>query len=446
MAAPVVTPEQNRGTLRGKIAAKKKKSLKQVLSSPYNVSWPAVEKQTEVVLLERIKKELSQNFVTRPRVPQQIRRNKQQMKKWREEQRKVEDIASKATQSSVYIGINRVTKGLERDEVSAVIVDRDVPVMMTRHLMLLAATRDCPAVCLSGLSSVIGPVVGMKSVAAISFKKSVQGASTLYDDLVEFVSSHAPVLQVPWLVKEEEEESEDSSSAEERDPDLVDTSNKYMTEDKLSENKQLHPQADNAAKAQIIPKSADRPCGQNLASEMPGYIGRSSVIQQAATFSTNKSTGYISFDSDGPQTSKISHSESGKRIYYAPAYSSGTSILHLYLLKSELNNPDEFTEFIPHNYRSLSPEPELIPKDTNPNSRTDRTQTLKDLREKTKVTKKRKLDNPRTEDVPKKRLKKKSGKWKKSVKEKKNRNPKYQKARQMAQQSNPNRKKKQRRH
>ena len=47
------------------------------------------------------------------------------------------------------------------------------PSLMTQHIMILAATRQCPMMALHNVSSKLAPVLGIKSVLALGFKVSL---------------------------------------------------------------------------------------------------------------------------------------------------------------------------------------------------------------------------------------------------------------------------------
>ena len=70
-------------------------------------------------------------------------------------------------------GINEVTKGLEKDALSLVIVDRSTkPFSMISHIPMLAASRQTPAVAIEELSAVLAKKIGVGSLVALGFKVS----------------------------------------------------------------------------------------------------------------------------------------------------------------------------------------------------------------------------------------------------------------------------------
>lgn len=80
---------------------------------------------------------------------------------------------NKDKRSQVVIGLNAVTRALERDSVRAVMVCLSVkPAVVNHHIMMLAATKRCPAIALPHLSKTISPLLGVTSALAVAFKVS----------------------------------------------------------------------------------------------------------------------------------------------------------------------------------------------------------------------------------------------------------------------------------
>lgn len=78
---------------------------------------------------------------------------------------------NKEKRAQVVIGLNAVTRGLERDRLRAVVVCLSAkPAMMTQHLLMLVATRNCPAVALPDMSKTLSPLLGVTSALALGFK------------------------------------------------------------------------------------------------------------------------------------------------------------------------------------------------------------------------------------------------------------------------------------
>ncbi len=79
------------------------------------------------------------------------------------------------------VGINNVTRCLERDKLRAALVCLSArPPLVTQHLVMLSATRDCPVLALPNLSNTLSPLLGINSVLAIGFKVSNHNCSQVH--------------------------------------------------------------------------------------------------------------------------------------------------------------------------------------------------------------------------------------------------------------------------
>jgi len=110
-----------------------------------------------------------------------------------------ERVEKQKQRSSLVMGINEVTKALERGTVKLVLVDRSIqPAALLEHLLLLCATRKVPACAITGMNeSTFPPLLGVHKVSTFAFKNT--DTPTVFDDLVEFITKIAEPLYVPWL-------------------------------------------------------------------------------------------------------------------------------------------------------------------------------------------------------------------------------------------------------
>jgi len=72
--------------------------------------------------------------------------------------------------SQLLIGINSVTRELERDGLRAGIVCLSAVPLLRRHLLMLAATRGVPFAGLKAFSKTAAPLLGIKTTLAVGFK------------------------------------------------------------------------------------------------------------------------------------------------------------------------------------------------------------------------------------------------------------------------------------
>lgn len=98
------------------------------------------------------------------------------------------------------IGINEVTKALERNELKLLLVCKSVkPKHMTDHLVALSATRDVPACQVPRLSQSVSELLGLKSVLALGFKRCPSQEGDVFSGVVEAILPKVPPLEVSWL-------------------------------------------------------------------------------------------------------------------------------------------------------------------------------------------------------------------------------------------------------
>ncbi|KAM9851718.1 ribonuclease P protein subunit p38 [Aulostomus maculatus] len=98
------------------------------------------------------------------------------------------------------IGINEVTKALERNELKLVLVCKSVkPKHMTDHLITLTATRGVPACQVPQLSRSLSEPLGLKSVLALGFRRCDCRDDEVFADTVEAITPRVPSLDVTWL-------------------------------------------------------------------------------------------------------------------------------------------------------------------------------------------------------------------------------------------------------
>lgn len=102
----------------------------------------------------------------------------------------------KRVRSELAIGINEVTKGLEKNELGLVLVcDSVKPAHMTTHLISLSQTRSVPACQVPGLSASLAGSLGLSSVLALGFKRQ----SDAFADTIAALAPKVPPLGVAWV-------------------------------------------------------------------------------------------------------------------------------------------------------------------------------------------------------------------------------------------------------
>lgn len=76
-----------------------------------------------------------------------------------------------AKRSQIVVGVNEVTRGLEKATLRVAVVCLSVRLpLLHNHLQVLAATRNTPCIAINGVSAAVAPALGLKRAMAIGFK------------------------------------------------------------------------------------------------------------------------------------------------------------------------------------------------------------------------------------------------------------------------------------
>lgn len=112
-----------------------------------------------------------------------------------------------AARRQLAIGINEVTKALERNELRLLLVCKSVkPKHMTNHLIALSATRRVPACQVPRLSQSVSEPLGLKSVLALGFRRCSSSDDGVFTDTVDAIKPRVPTLDMAWLQDAKPEE------------------------------------------------------------------------------------------------------------------------------------------------------------------------------------------------------------------------------------------------
>lgn len=122
-----------------------------------------------------------------------------------------------AVRRQLAIGINEVTKALERNDLKLLLVCKSVrPKHMTNHLIALSMSRGVPACQVPRLSQSLSVPLGLKSVLALGFRQSASKEEEAFTDTIEAIKPKVPPLDVPWLSLKPEEEEEEKEVGEKK--------------------------------------------------------------------------------------------------------------------------------------------------------------------------------------------------------------------------------------
>ncbi|CAG6015454.1 unnamed protein product [Menidia menidia] len=156
------------------------------------ISTGLEKKEVKVFLPWRKKK--GKEPISTPRVPPEVSQDEQAPlptgNGWT-------DVAARR---QLAIGINEVTKALEKNELRLLLVCKSVrPKHMTSHLIALSATRGVPACQVPCLSQSLSEPLGLKSVLALGFRRCSSKDEEVFTDAVDAIEPRVPALDVPWL-------------------------------------------------------------------------------------------------------------------------------------------------------------------------------------------------------------------------------------------------------
>ncbi|NXT19533.1 RPP38 protein, partial [Syrrhaptes paradoxus] len=116
------------------------------------------------------------------------------------------------------IGVNEVTKALEKNELLLLLVCKSAkPAMITSHLIQLSASRATPAGQVPRLSETVAPLLGLTSILALGFKKQ----SDKFTEAIEAIIPKIPALEVPWFQYRTEESVAHTDSSEDEEPEQL---------------------------------------------------------------------------------------------------------------------------------------------------------------------------------------------------------------------------------
>lgn len=121
------------------------------------------------------------------------------------------------------LGVNEVTRALERSDLVLVLVCKSAkPAIITSHLIQLSLSRCVPACQVPRLSERIAPVIGLKCVLALGFRKGTSD----FEHEVRAIIPRVPSLNVPWLQDRIEDSGEnvEMESLEDQDREILETS------------------------------------------------------------------------------------------------------------------------------------------------------------------------------------------------------------------------------
>ncbi|CAO2594947.1 Ribonuclease P protein subunit p38 [Lemmus lemmus] len=233
---------------RGSIRKTRPLVVKTSLNNPYVISWSTLEREDIHFILQTLedkfksigfqkiedKKRKKIPFVEKERCTPDVEISKDLKEKEHDGNLQVSGWTPPHIRKQLVIGVNEVTRALERNELLLVLVCKSVkPAIITSHMIQLSISRTVPACQVPQLSQRIAPVIGLKCVLALGFRKNTMD----FAEEVRAIIPRVPSLHVPWL-QDRTQDSKDNLEIEllgSQDKEILDTSYDDLT--KLSKRK-----------------------------------------------------------------------------------------------------------------------------------------------------------------------------------------------------------------
>ncbi|NXV83341.1 RPP38 protein, partial [Atlantisia rogersi] len=205
--------QQGTATLR----KAKKPPVKTCLDNPFVFQWKTIGGEDMRFILQTLEERIKHIGLKKIETPRKKKRSltKKQMERNRDtsttdlpKEKEREDHRQKlgwtdiSIRRQLAVGINEVTKALERNELLLLLVCKSAkPAMITSHLIQLSASRATPAGQVPCLSETVAPLLGLTSILALGFKKQ----SDTFTEAIEAIIPKIPPLEVPWFQRRSEE-------------------------------------------------------------------------------------------------------------------------------------------------------------------------------------------------------------------------------------------------
>ncbi|XP_014808426.1 PREDICTED: ribonuclease P protein subunit p38 [Calidris pugnax] len=231
--------QQGTATLR----KAKKVTVKTCLDNPFVFQWKTIDGEDMHFILQTLEERLKHTGLKKIETPRKKKRSltKKQMERKRDasttELPKEETGGDRqkagwtdiSIRRQLAIGVNEVTKALEKNELLLLLVCKSAkPAMVTSHLIQLSASRATPAGQVPRLSQTLAPLLGLTSILALGFKKQ----SDKFTEAIEAIIPKIPALEVPWFQYRTEESVGDAhtDSSENEELDEIASQKRKRTE------------------------------------------------------------------------------------------------------------------------------------------------------------------------------------------------------------------------
>ncbi|NWV59086.1 RPP38 protein, partial [Malurus elegans] len=250
--------QQGTATLR----KAKKTTVKTCLDNPFVFQWKTIDGEDMHFILETLEERIKHIGLKKIESPRKKKRSltKKQMERKGDvgtnevpKEGETENNQQKAGWTDISIrrqlaiGVNEVTKALEKNELLLLLVCKSAkPAMITSHLIELSASRATPAGQVPRLSETVAPLLGLTSILALGFKKQ----SDKFTEAIEAIIPKIPALDVPWFQYGTEESMAyaDTDSSENLEPEEL----AEVLEDELTSQKRKHMESNQPDLSNVI--------------------------------------------------------------------------------------------------------------------------------------------------------------------------------------------------
>ncbi|OAD60774.1 hypothetical protein WN48_04541 [Eufriesea mexicana] len=165
MSTPILSKQQQRNALSAKKASAK--GLRNILAQPQDNFWPLVDAE-KCPLLEDLLKKLMP-AIKRPShsIPSsQLKHMKKRVQAKKEALSKEGDLPNAELSNSVILGINAVTRSLEKENICCILMDANIsPPLLIKHVIHMAQNKKMPILLLPKLKIITLNTIGFASAA-----------------------------------------------------------------------------------------------------------------------------------------------------------------------------------------------------------------------------------------------------------------------------------------
>lgn len=107
----------------------------------------------------------------------------------------------------IVLGLNAVTRALEKNQLRLVICTRDLtPARALQHLPVLCAMKLVPLCPISMTSQSLAELFGeaeIRTVICMGFKRPIDEKNDERKEIVSLIASKCPILDIPWIPSQE---------------------------------------------------------------------------------------------------------------------------------------------------------------------------------------------------------------------------------------------------